>query len=338
LIDVYAHVEQYVNNNNMESITMRLVVIFFLIFTWVDALSVGVWDDVLSPEAIKYTHEASKQLGSNKHFLFSRPLDTKKSGSIERVLDSILTELGDESTYVEYWTRQEWRSIEAHADVDEFRAKKEDLEGNNSLDFRYPVNGHVLYLQRGSEVRGPTCIFPDRSSGGDLLKAGKASDSVEVVSVPVVPGRLLRFRGDYIHAVPRPHDLWFLKFIQGAPKYDPEEEWGRSVVLFNSWGNAPPMDVSENDSTNDSGKIQKERHECQKVSKWSEVYMQPDANVTCQNYEETEMLAAKIWLLGNERRREHPMRTLKLLAPTNARSAMAEESTVSHFFLKQVRL
>ena len=110
------------------------------------------------------------------------------------------------------YARQEWRSIEAHADVDEFLAKKEDAEGKGTVtSFRYPVNGHVLYLQKGSQVRGPTCVFPDRRSGGELLREG---NDVEVFTVPAVPGRLLRFRGDYLHAVPRPTDLWFLKFIE----------------------------------------------------------------------------------------------------------------------------
>lgn len=55
------------------------------------------------------------------------------------------------------------------------------------------------------------------------------------LTVPAKPGRLFRFNGTYLHAVPRPTNFWFLLFVKGAPQYDPPEELGRSVVLFNTW-------------------------------------------------------------------------------------------------------
>ena len=73
---------------------------------------------------------------------------------------------------------------------------------------RYPSYGHVLYLQVGTDVRGPTCIFPRRSSGLDLKKdKGECSQDdndrkeVEVQIVPAVAGRLLRFGGRDLHTV-----------------------------------------------------------------------------------------------------------------------------------------
>mmetsp|Transcript_24550 Transcript_24550/g.28423 ORF Transcript_24550/g.28423 Transcript_24550/m.28423 type:complete len:159 (+) Transcript_24550:255-731(+) len=97
--------------------------------------------------------------------------------------------------YVEYWTRQEWRHIEAHADVDEHRAKEHDSRilpsttvpnTNNedddqhhasaSASYRYPTKGHVLYLQVGTKVRGPTCVFPNIQTGGELLSSVPKDD------------------------------------------------------------------------------------------------------------------------------------------------------------------
>ncbi|KAL3939881.1 MAG: hypothetical protein SGBAC_005485 [Bacillariaceae sp.] len=303
--------------------------------------SVSVWDNVLSGDTRDKLHKVTTQLGSSQHFLFQRPIDPQNSGLIEKTLDSILTELNDDSTYAEFWTRQEWRSIEAHADVDEMRAKLEDAAGN-SLDkpFRFPVNGHVLYLQRGDEVRGPTCVFPGRQSGGDLLTATKGCDDevgVELVSVPAVPGRLLRFQGDYLHAVPRPHDLWFRKFIQGAPSYDPEETWGRSVILFNTWGDDPPLDVKSRSAVTDD-EVTTSHPLCEPRLAWIDAYDETKAKAdgTCTNTDsEIEYVKAKIWLLGKGRRRDHQMRTLPLMAPESLAATLGEASAVRRTILQQ---
>ena len=135
--------------------------------------TINVYDNVLPKSTCTTLHEAASRAGLG-HKVFKRPLtDRTNRPVIEQALDSILSKLGDEDInddneqYVEYWTRQEWRHIEAHADVDEHLAKEQDGEiakGNRGVDddfsFRYPDNGHVLYLKIGTEVRGPTCIFP----------------------------------------------------------------------------------------------------------------------------------------------------------------------------------
>jgi hypothetical protein len=282
-------------------------------------------------------HRAACKAGLG-HKSFSRPL-IGNNGIIERALDSILTEMGDDSKYVEYWTRQEWRAIEAHADVDEFLARTQDADGTGATasSFRYPNNGHVLYLKVGSQARGPTCVFPDRQSGGDLLRPTRGnadSKTVEVVTVPAAPGRLLRFKGDYLHAVPRPTDLWFLKFVQGAPQFEPEEEWGRSVILFNTWGDEPPLDVPVDSMAASDDKI--ESISCTQRSEWSEVFELSEEEDTCLPADDNqERLSAKIWLLGNQRRRDYPMRTLKLASPESLRTALNEETTVGRLLLEQ---
>jgi hypothetical protein len=291
---------------------------------------------VLAEKMRETLHNSAKNVGLG-HQVFSRPLVGQRN-PIEKTLDSILAEIGDESKYVEYWARQEWRSIEAHADVDEFLAKKQDVAANNnSSDFRYPTNGHVLYLKVGSAVRGPTCVFPGRRSGKDLLlnplSGSEKSGDIELVTIPAVPGRLLRFEGDSLHAVPRPANLWLLKFVKGAPQYEPEEEWGRSVVLFNTW-DGPPLDVVPIDSStsdDDSSGV------CNELSEWGETYVLPKSasEDVCKDDERDadSRVPAKIWLLGNLRRRGHPLRTLKLFAPPNLSDALQESTTVTRVVL-----
>ena len=137
---------------------------------------------------------------------------------LEAALDSFLAELGDESPFVEYWSRDVWKHIEAHADVDEALAKETGA-------LRFPDHGHVLGLSVGPEARGPTCVF--------------SRDGASLTTAPAVPGRVVRFSGDLEHAVPRPHDVWARSFVRATPSTAANR---RSVVLFNTW-REPPKDV-----------------------------------------------------------------------------------------------
>ena len=123
---------------------------------------------------------------------------------------------------MEYWSRQEWKHIEAHADVDEKLAA-----GGGPL--RYPEHGHVLYLEVGPKVQGPTCVWEGGAFDGAMT------------TVPAVPGRVLRFQGKLQHAVPRPADVWLSPFV--ISQSGSAEDFVRSVVLFNCW-EEPPLDVT----------------------------------------------------------------------------------------------
>ena len=302
---------------------------------------------------------------------------------IERTLDRILTEIdnnngssdGRQKQYVEYWTRQEWRHIEAHADVDENLSRhmdKQDDDTNilNDIDLqskyastyqqsyghRYPIFGHVLYLQVGTDVRGPTVVFPNRSSGGDLLKGMKDpsisgeeecssedDDGVSMSIIPAVEGRLLRFDGRDLHTVPRPTDIWMLPFVKGGAEYEPEEQWGRSVILFNVWpgDEEPPLDVPLDIKHDDDQQTATTTGTelCNSFSNWKEVTN--DIPTTYDSDDATESnQSVKIWLLGNERRRDHPLRTVPLLSPKDGgrnivRKALSEESKVTELLLRR---
>ena len=274
-----------------------------------DAL-VQVWDDVLTEELCQILHqqEQERQERQQPHYLLKRPLnkndeeeETSLFTLLERVLDGILTELGDDSMYVEYWSRTEWKHLEAHIDIDEYLAKEFP-----STSFQYPNHGHVLYLQVGTDVRGPTCIISPST----------------VTTVPAVQGRLTRFRGTSWHTVPRPTNRWTIPFVKGAPKHTPTTQWGRHVVLFNTWNNKPPhnihpissssssssstTDITDNpteQSCNDSNIIPR-------FSMWNKVQPQDHPKKGDDDWG-----TAKIWLLGNEQRRQYPMRTVPIQMP-----------------------
>jgi len=252
-----------------------------------------VWDNVMDAPSRSVVHHVAAGSGLG-HTLMIRK--NKARTTLEVALEQILRELNDTSPFVEYWCRQEWRHIEAHADVDEYRAK------TNPGDFRYPTHGHVLYLRIGPQVRGPTCLFPDCTNGGDLVR-----DNLSVLTVPAVGGRLLRFPGEWLHAVPRPTDLWMLPFVQGSPDFS--EDYVRSVVLFNTWNETPPMRVlplqDDDGSSCASEQDNQNKDPVNKFTLW-------ETRQIMEKHPSSMILAerTKIWLLGDQMRRNHPMRTV----------------------------
>ena len=314
----------YQTNMNMNGPSIASFLLAFLLSTCstrvalalVSPGAVQVWDGVLSgPSSIQTLHSAATRSG-----LGHRVLDRSNppQSVVECALDNILKELDDDSRYCEYWARQEWRHIEAHADVDELLARTEP-----ALDYSFPQHGHVLYVQIGTDVQGPTCVFPQVSTGGELLVESDPAN--ELVVVPAVTGRLLRFTGSALHSVPRPHNLWTLDFVQGAAQYTPEEAWGRSVVLFNTWPEGPPKDV-ERLTESQCSEEEFQADYCNQKSDWKPVPV--------HNLETTdETVRAKVWLLGDLKRRGHKMRTINLNAPVTIDEALGEKSAVQRLML-----
>jgi hypothetical protein len=42
---------------------------------------------------------------------------------------------------------------------EELQSKYQSTYNNKAGGYQYPINGHVLYLQVGSDVKGPTVVF-----------------------------------------------------------------------------------------------------------------------------------------------------------------------------------
>ena len=184
------------------------------------------------------------------------------NSTLEHSLDALLSELGDESPFVEWWARDEWINLDAHRDIDELLARQ-------GGPHRTPNHGHVLYLAVGAAVAeqgGPTVLWPhakvgsDNAGGGGVggggdngggdTRAGVAafSDALKaattaMIVVPARPSRLLRFSGDIMHSVPRP-PLSYIDLDEGGtggrihtrvsrmPGDEESTLFRRSVVLF----------------------------------------------------------------------------------------------------------
>lgn len=220
-----------------------------------------VYDNVVSKETAEWLHELCRQWkdevqqydtdnGKNENIpnlkdrLFEFPLQNpEKHPTMQRFLNELIWEmLGSDETnkyYVEYWTRQEWHHILAHQDMDEgweklLRRERQECLAQNRKDcnaknnFRHPFTGQVLYLSIGNNVRGPTVIF-DAQNGNDLM----TNHTTSMISVPAVTGRLLRFPGDRLHAVPRPADVYWT--LDQSKNHIHTKDYERSVLLFNLW-------------------------------------------------------------------------------------------------------
>ena len=198
------------------------------------------------------------------------------------ILDRLLTALEDDNdgdntnsnnnnsknVVVEYWSRQQHLHMDVHCDVDEGQLEQEET-------IRYPSYSHVLYLNlppKNSEQQqhrqlAPTCVFTNRTAllyetgdgttnstmrhGDDVHVDENASPmTTHLVTIPAVIGRLLRFPGNLLHAVPKPYDKWLLSSLwreqNGRNEYDDDdddESLLRSVLLFNTWQEEGPIDV-----------------------------------------------------------------------------------------------
>lgn len=269
--------------------------------------SVEVFDSVFSSDASYLLHRHTSSQPGTQHTFFDRRAlhdSTSEGGVVERAIDSYLTERGDDAPLVEWWCRQDWRHIHAHADVDEGLAKTDP-----SATHRHPRHGHVLYLDVGSLVRGPTCLWSAES---------------EMVVVPPQQGRVLRFDGRLVHAVPRPHDAWLLPFVREEPSTD---EHRRSVVLFNTWADAdrPPLNVSEATASEvaPSGDLlHVDDARAQPNASWAiktvEAWTDPGGPA----------VRLKVPLLGNSKRRGGVERFRQLAAPSDMAAALAEPERV----------
>jgi hypothetical protein len=158
--------------------------------------------------------------------------------------------MGDETKKVEYWSRQEYRNMDVHVDIDEVLLEKKGV-------LRCPLVGHVLYLKVKKGLRGPTCVFPnERASWGQRENDGNTENETDLVVVPAVQGRILRFPGNTMHSVPKPASRYMLtkqeeQLLRQNEEDDDNQDYNddnhyddddteRSVLLFNTWPDNEP--------------------------------------------------------------------------------------------------
>jgi len=204
---------------------------------------VEVYDNVLSEEACSKLEE----LGSGVYHRSNGP-----RSAVEGFIESVLRSLGDPTEEVEYWCRYDWEPVEVHRDSDEDVALDLGIQ-------RFPSASHVAYIDVEPDLRAPTLLW---SSGVE------ASSHGTLVVVPAVKGRLLRFRGDLLHGVPRP-----VTQLLGEVDPDPAKLYARKVLVFNSWPNGAPVDdfTSEDDFGVDASQAWEEVAGCQSKDTWQKL-------------------------------------------------------------------
>lgn len=277
--------------------------------------TISVFDDVFPASTLASIDAEAKAGGPIGHSLFFR--DSKPRSTVEACFDNLLDRLSDETRCVEYWWRDEWMSLEMHRDVDEYLYSQQDSV------FRYPAHAHVLYLAVGKEVSGPTVVFDD-----DCDRKG---DFNKLTIVPAKSGRLLRFSGHLMHAVPRPPLAYFDPSEGGSnleqwTRVRPSEDdlncpertiFRRSVLLFNTWPDKPPLGIPVEPPTGtmQSYSFKDDNENCT-------LPRLPLSEVSIESFDgEGPLVRLKVGLLGNRKRRERADTSIRVLTPQFAKTS-----------------
>lgn len=322
---------------------------------------VSVFDGVFTQEACQELHHLAVEHaergrdGSSIFYRFQASLTP-----LEYALNSTLAALGDCNEICEYWSRNEYLHMDVHADIDE-----QELDDDGVI--RCPEQGHVLYLDVDPKIRaGPTCVFSQFGGWSNPRQEENATTSM--VTVPVVQGRLLRFPGSAMHAVPKPPTRWFftdeeVQLLDGDDDademWDDNEEYQveRSVILFNTWSMEGPRGVTEDYSKgtmpdgieldeDDDDDDYMEQQKQQRVMEWQEDYGKDCRGLWCQPNSEWRQVpieedkspadtAVRVSLMGKRIRRRHPQQHVQLLGPTSLRIALDEDGLPRRFQLIQ---
>lgn len=302
--------------------------------------SIMVYDGVIDKSTCDVL-DSHLKVGGLGHCVFFRELPPKNV--VESLINSLLASANDMAPIVEYWWRDEWLNLEFHRDLDERLAAQ-----NGPV--RYPDNAHVLYLSVGKEVFGPTILLRDS------VEINKEEYFDELSIVPAVAGRLLRFPGTMMHAVPRP-PLAYLDPAEGGTNVElwtrrrPVDEhdtectvFRRSVLLFNTWTDAPSTQISETTSTSTSDvtvgsqniqAVNEKSCQCIPREEWvdssasSSHHSITGSSSSSAEHEEEPYIRLKVGLLGDLRRRGRTERYMSVYAPQSVKHALVQHTPIS---------
>ena len=214
---------------------------------------VDCWDECFDASSLARIDEAGRARSHSFTSVFDRRCEARSP--LEGAIKSILDELDDagEPTgfFVEYWWRDPKRiqSLEAHRDVDEELCRKFQTPVSLGSDTRFGIQrcpnfGHVFYVCVENVV-APTLVFQEEESDDKSHHGGGPPRQLNAVwSIPACSNRLLRFRGDCLHAVNYPP----LKFLKDVVSDDDDSSHlllpdscrqRRAVLLFNTWKKPP---------------------------------------------------------------------------------------------------
>ena len=253
-------------------------------------LTVNVWDNIFSLDALTRLQEAGSIRSHSFTSIFDRKYGPRSvlEEAIASILDSVASESTNTGRYVEYWFRDaaKVRVLEAHRDIDETTCSNIQYPIALGSEIKIgkqicPTFGHVLYLSVKGNVIAPTLIWDEEHNSQSI--GGPPREMKGLWSVAAVTNRLLRFRGDALHAVNYPH-LSHLQITEDVELlYDDKceafvkENEQRAVLLFNTWDKKPPLFPPVNDPLSNpeleyyklGSTKEKEQFHCRSVFDWN---------------------------------------------------------------------
>ena len=246
-----------------------------------------IWDRTKSPPRSRLEWAIGTLLERMEREERSNYSSNHKNNNHERDVTPYQSVPPHHHRYVEYWWRDKARLLEAHRDIDEVYCRKHQiplaLGSSQKMGLqRCPSFGHVLYVHvdenedendTDGDCLAPTLVWQEQKESEDGKWGMGAPRKLEkLYTIPAVSNRLLRFRGDCLHAVGhRP-----LSFLHPRQQ---DDEWTtaatktiqqcrRAVLLFNTWEQPPlyppvgePLSASEmNDFSTESFPIHQRHH------------------------------------------------------------------------------
>lgn len=307
---------------------------------------IAVFDDVFDANTLALV-DASAKDGGLGHTVFDRRTSPPRT-AVEASIVAALRALGDDdANIIEYWWREEWMHLELHRDVDELLAR-----AHPDAPMRVPAHAHVLYLSVGDHVQGPTVVLLDTHPrkmlpDGSLAPIASGQRFSTIILVPAVVGRLLRFDGSLMHAVPRPA-LAYLDPEEGGSNLelwtrrrpvsddDPERTVNRrSVLLFNTWKIHAPLDVST-DPPGCSANVNVDVPvQCNARDSWVVHACEEPVDGELRAADDSRLVHLKVGLLGDQTRRERRERYLHLTCPVGIKGALLGDTKAPRSFSVQ---
>lgn len=240
---------------------------------------ISVFDNVLSPACrAELTTDALYNIGPD---VYRRDQGTASPQDV--LIESILSNLGggfERTREVEWWGKSIYESVEAHRDVDEEAASARG-------ERRYPTHSLIVYLDIEGGVRAPTCVWVPTGEDDDDHDNDDHNGRSAMMVVPAIPGRLLVFSGELLHAVPCPALRWLDPVSSISPRGS-GPDCMRRVLVLNLWDDHAPEDEefdyedwdTEEDEEEDEDEIQEpieffaKRVECEPRQNWQPLALQ----------------------------------------------------------------
>jgi len=297
----------------------------------------GCWDGCFDASSLAVIDEAGRRRSHSFTNVFDWRCEARSP--LEYAIQSVLQELEDPTAssgfFVEYWWRdaEQIRPLKAHRDVDEALCRHVQLPVSLGSEDKIGVQqcpnfGHVHYVNV-ENVLAPTLVFEEKEATDDDKSrgGGPPRELKSLWSVPACSNRLLRFRGDCLHAVSYPPLEWLDVPANSKTAMETTEFQRRAVLLFNTWEKPPSFPAVGGplvSGTEELVKMHSSRPKCRAMSSWTDTPYVPPVQSP-----EKDLVPFSVPLLGGFSRRGCVESSLlSMVSAKEAVTALTSKSTV----------